>query len=114
MNAHVVGFAVVWVDGGWCGPGQLMVGEVSDLIADEGDKAEVLILLDAAVLNVNAWNGGQLRACLNEARAKALEIELAGTSRYANAMRALHAKDAEITAALEYWKGRLHEVRVWL
>ena len=49
-----------------------------------------------------------------EARAKALEIELAGTSRYANAMRALHAKDAEITAALEYWKGRLHEVRVWL
>ena len=38
-----------------------MVGEVSELLADEGDKAEALHLLDAAVLNVNAWSGAQLR-----------------------------------------------------
>jgi hypothetical protein len=95
-------------------PLQLLVGEVSELIADEGDKAEVLVLLDQAVLNINAWSGAQLRACLNEARAKALELELAGTSRYGSAMRALHAKDEEINAALAYWKERLHEVCILL
>ena len=59
-----------------------MVGEVSELLADEGDKASVLHYLDAAILNVNAWSGAEMRECLNAARTAALQIELDGRSMY--------------------------------
>ena len=60
----------------------MMVGEVSELLADEGDKASVLHYLDAAILNVNAWSGAEMRQCLNAARTAALQIELDGRSMY--------------------------------
>ena len=44
---------------------QHLVGEVSDLLAEEGSQAAALHHLDSALMNINAWSGAEMRACLN-------------------------------------------------
>ena len=96
--------------GGWRPIWKVMVAEVAELFAEDGDKAELLPALEIAMMNVNAWTGAQMRGHLNAIRERAHDLELARPSRYSQARIALTAKDEEIKKYTEDMRSRLKEV----